>query len=201
MPEAFSLHQRTVADRDLVDADDELVALAQLNTHAFAELYRRYLDPVHQYCYRRLGTREAAEDATSQIFIQALAGLPKYVPNRGSFRSWLFTIAHNVVIDHYRKTRPDGWDIEAFEMVDRGPTPDELAITAESTRSLNSAIAELPERQRQVVALRLAGLQSREIADVLGCNSRAVDVTQFRAVTRLRVLMTAATQAKQETDV
>ena len=72
--------------------------LAQRDPYAFALLYTRYLDPIHRYCYRRLGSREAAEDATSLVFAKALSALPRY--HDTSFRSWLFTIAHHVVIDH-----------------------------------------------------------------------------------------------------
>src|SRR5918994_892011 len=87
-----------------VDTDPDLVARAQLDPRAFALLYGRYLDPVHQYCYRRLGTREGAEDATSQVFERVLKALPAY--RGGIFRAWLFTIAHNVVTDSYRAARP-----------------------------------------------------------------------------------------------
>jgi RNA polymerase sigma-70 factor (ECF subfamily) len=76
-------------------ADDaDLVARAQVDREAFALLYRRYLDPVHRYYYRRLGSREAAEDATSLVFTKAFTALPTY--RTGSFRSWLFAIAYHV---------------------------------------------------------------------------------------------------------
>jgi RNA polymerase sigma-70 factor (ECF subfamily) len=78
-----------------------IVARARLDPSAFAPLYQTYLDPVYRYCYRRLGSREAAEDATSLIFERALRALPTF---RGeSFRAWLFTIAHNAVTDDYRR--------------------------------------------------------------------------------------------------
>lgn len=84
--------------------EDALVARAQGDRHAFAELYRQYVPAVYRYCLRRLGSVEAAEDATSQIFTQALVALPQYRP--GSFRAWLFTIAHHVVVDAVRRRRP-----------------------------------------------------------------------------------------------
>ena len=85
-------------------ADDaELVLQAQANPHAFELLYRRYVDAVHRYCYRRLGSREAAEDATSLVFTKAFGALPGL--RRGSFRSWLFTIAYHVIADDLRARR------------------------------------------------------------------------------------------------
>jgi hypothetical protein len=69
--------------------DAALVAAARVDPTAFAPLYARYLPPVYRYCYRRLGTSAAAEDATSEVFVKALAALPRF--RAGSFRSWLFT--------------------------------------------------------------------------------------------------------------
>ena len=88
--------------------DGALVALARQDRRAFAPLYARYADQVHRYCYRRLGTREAAEDATSLVFARALAALPKCRDE--TFRSWLFAIAHNVIANDLRDQRPsDRW--------------------------------------------------------------------------------------------
>ncbi len=171
------------------DSDFDLVVRAQQDTRVFALLYARYLDKVHQYCYRRLESREAAEDATSQIFLQSLAALPRYSPGKGTFRSWLFTIAHNVVIDQYRAKHPIGSLNDEMVIFDRTASPEDQAVAADEGRALRLAIAQLPERQRQVVELRLAGLNGPEIGQVLGCKPRTVDVAQFRAVAKLRVLM------------
>src|SRR5689334_14116638 len=89
---------------EALDSDAHLVAAALADRSAFAALYRRYVDAVFRFTYHRLGTREQAEDATSQIFLKALVALPSHKPDR-SFRSWLFTIAHNVVTDCYRARR------------------------------------------------------------------------------------------------
>ena len=86
------------------DDDLDLVAMARMDPAAFAPLYRRYVLPIYRYCYRRLGGHEAAEDATSQVFVKALAGLGGFT--EGSFRAWLFTIADRVVTDLYRRRRP-----------------------------------------------------------------------------------------------
>ncbi len=185
---------------DSEDVDSDLVVQAQHDPRAFALLYGRYIDPVHQYCYRRLGTREAAEDATSQVFIQALAGLPKFTSRGGSFRGWLFTIAHNVVIDQYRAVRPSEWLDTGLEVPDHSPSPEELAVAADTGRTLRDAVVQLPERQRQVVELRLAGLTAAEIGQVLGCRARTVDVAQFRAVAKLRTLLGVTVQPEGARD-
>jgi RNA polymerase sigma-70 factor (ECF subfamily) len=161
-----------------------LVARAQVDRAAFAPLYERYLDPVYRYCYRRLGTREAAEDATSVVFAKALAALPEY--RAGSFPAWLFAIAHNAVADVHRRRRPDQPLETARDPVAAGPSPEDLAVAADERRSVRALLAGLPADQRRVLELRLAGLKGAEIAAVLGRSVAAVKMLQLRAMTRLR---------------
>ncbi|MDR5956868.1 sigma factor, partial [Escherichia coli] len=83
-----------------------LIANAQGDLAAFEPLYRHYALPIFHYCHRLLGSRESAEDATSVVFANALAALPRYRPDEGgTFRSWLFVIAHNVVTNSARAQR------------------------------------------------------------------------------------------------
>jgi RNA polymerase sigma-70 factor, ECF subfamily len=182
-----------------VSADDaELVALAQADRQAFALLYRRYLDPVHQYCYRRLGSREAAEDATSLVFTKAFAALPTF--RAGSFRSWLFAIAYHVITDILRARRVVDELEAAVEVPDGSPTPDEIVIAAEANSAVVRLLKHLSPGQRGVVELRLAGLTGREVATVLGCSVGAVKIAQVRAYTKLRDLLEAAREARSDAD-
>ena len=173
----------------LSDADAELVAAALLDRAAFAPLYQQYVDPVFRYCLRRLGSRESAEDATSQVFTKVLAGLPGYRAERSSFRSWLFAVSHNVLVDFERARRPqqelDGADLIA----DPDPGPEDAALATESRREVQLLLASVPPDQRRVLELRLAGLTTAEIAQALGMTPNAVRVSQFRAMTRLRLVM------------
>ena len=167
--------------------DADLVARAQVDRQAFALLYRRYLDPVHQYCYRRLGSREAAEDATSLVFTKAFAALPTY--RAGSFRSWLFAIAYHVITDDLRARRVVAELDAAAKVPDRGQTPEEVIMAADANSSVVRLLDCLPASQRRVVELRLAGLTGREVAAVLGCSLAAVKIAQVRAYSRLRGLL------------
>ena len=172
----------TLPTEAMTDAD--LAERAATDPQAFALLYARYLDPVYRYCLRRLGSRAAAEDATSIVFTKALAGLPRY--RAESFRAWLFTIAHHVVVDQYREARPSQPLEEAFAVADAGPSPEETALAAEDRSTVRALLALLTDRQREVVELRLAGLTGAEIARALGRSQSDVNVTQFRAMARLR---------------
>jgi RNA polymerase sigma factor (sigma-70 family) len=163
------------------------VARAKRDRQAFAPLYLRYFDKVYGYCYRRLGSGEEAADATSLVFSRALAALPSC--REVAFRSWLFAIAHNVLTDQYRARRFDRPLDDALQLVDAGPSPEEVAIAEEARSTVTRLLAELPPDQRHVLELRLAGLTSREIGEVLGKRANAVDQAQFRAMTRLRSLV------------
>ena len=166
-----------------------LVARARRDRRAFEPLDARYFEPIYRYCYRRLGSHDAAEETTSQVFAKALDALPRYEERGRSFRAWLFAIAHNVIVDGYRARRPPAPLAEAVDIVDATPTPEEHALAAEDRRSLRALLDHLPADQRRVVELRLAGLSGAEIADALGRSVGAVKSTQFRAYARLRRLM------------
>jgi RNA polymerase sigma factor (sigma-70 family) len=172
-------------------ADDEAmqVAAARRDRAAFAPLYARYARPIYRYCYRRLGSHEAAEDATSQTFVKALAGVPRFREGQGTFRGWLFTIADRVVTDLYRRQRPRAEIDEADALASGDPEPEVAAMAAETRRSVQAALRQLTPDQQRVVALRLAGLTGPEIAAVVDRELEAVKSLQFRAYARLRRLL------------
>src|SRR4051794_36463461 len=139
------------------DTDARLVAEALLERSAFAALYRRYVDAIYRYAYHRLGTKEQAEDATSQIFLKALIALPSHKSDR-SFRSWLFTIAHNVVTDSYRARRPQEPLDHIYELEDKSASPEDEALHRVQRNELREMLYLLPIDQRHILELRLAGL-------------------------------------------
>jgi RNA polymerase sigma-70 factor, ECF subfamily len=173
-----------------------LVALAQRNPAAFAPLYQAYLTPVYRYCYRRLGSREAAEDVTSQVFERALRALGSF--RGGSFRAWLFTIAHNAVTDAYRRQGARPAFDEALEIADPAPPPEQMALLADERRLLATALSRLPPDQRQVIELRLSGIPSVEVAQILDRSPEAVRALQLRATRRLQALLAGPGVEEQE---
>lgn len=168
--------------------DDRSRTLAPLDAEAFAALYRQHVDAVYRYCFFRLDGREQAEDATSQIFLKALAALPSH-RQRDSFRSWLFSIAHNVVTDLYRSRRPVGPLSLVENRADDRHSVEEDVLTSVERDEVRELLSLLPVDQRRVLELRLAGLTSSEIASVLGKKTGAVKVAQSRAIARLRRLL------------
>ena len=184
-------------------AELAVVARAQQDPAAFAPLYQRYEPIVRGYCQRRLGDPHAAADATSRIFLRVLAALPAFRPDPArpgsTFRAWLFTIAHNVVIDTHRRDRKhpsldqpgrDGIPLsESAAVIDPAASPEDIALANDLSRQVHDTLARLPERQRRIVELRLAGLTGAEIAEALGMSLSAVKSAQFRAYATMRTLL------------
>jgi RNA polymerase sigma-70 factor, ECF subfamily len=177
--------------RDPDGSDAELVAQArQGDPRAFTILYRRYLDRVYDYCRHRLGTREAAEDATQTIFLKALGAIGT-CRDGDLFAGWLFAIARNVITDAYRAGRVASVDIDdRHNLVDPARSPEDLAIGAEWTRELHHLREDCLEHgDRNLLDLRLQGLTDKEIAVALDRSYGAIRVAQHRMVKRLRDCM------------
>lgn len=168
--------------------DAALVAAARAHPPAFAALYERYVGRVYQYCYLRLGSREAAEDATGEVFAKAYAALPRY--HDLAFAAWIFRIANNVVIDAYRARRPSAPLEATGDPPDPARSPEELAIAGSERAAVQAALARLPDDQRAAVELGYAGWSGREIALALGRSPEAVKQLRFRGLNRLRSFLT-----------
>jgi RNA polymerase sigma-70 factor (ECF subfamily) len=176
-----------------VDDGEVIRIVSRHDPDTFATLYRQHVDPIYRFCYRRLGTKEAAEDATAQVFAKALAGFSNY--RGGSFQGWLFTIASHVVADEGRASRPTAPLAAAADVIDSAPGPEEELLASEDTQTLHALIMALPPEQRRVLELRLAGLSGVEIARVLGRSHGTVRNLQHRTLVRLRDLLGVATTA------
>lgn len=189
---AYHVRQMNVQDEtDANRRDDQdervQVELAKRDPQAFAPLYARYFDAIYRYTYKRLRNPELAADATSQIFLKAMASLPSY--QGGSFRGWLFAIARNAVIDSVRMAKPQSALPDDWDLPDHQPTPEQQAILNDDRRELWELLDLLTPEQREVVELRLAGLTGQEIADQMGRGLAATKSLQWRAFTRLKHLL------------
>lgn len=186
---------RSTQARDLPSDDESderlLVLRAQQTPRAFAPLYLRYRDPVITYCFHRLGDHEEAEDAASAVFVRAIHGLAKFHDRDGSFRTWLFRIAHNEVVDRHRhRARHSASPIELFqEWPGSAVSPEDLAADADVHRRIHALLSTLPPRERAVLELRAADLDTNQIAAVLGVTAQNVRSIQCRALARLRALL------------
>jgi RNA polymerase sigma-70 factor (ECF subfamily) len=177
-------------------ADDlSLVRKALIDPAAFAHLFDRYWDAIFGFCYLRVGDWHEAEDVASQVFVNALASLPRFqADNPGqSFRAWLFGIARNLVGTSWRERHRHSTaplDL-ASNLPDDYSTPDELLLAQEQHERLLTLLAQLPSDQRELLELRLAGLTAAEIGNVLGRTETAIRKAQSRTVIGLRAAVAA----------
>jgi len=161
-----------------------------LDTAAFGDLYRLFFPQVLLYVSARVSGRQEAEDLANTVFAKALGAMDRYEPSPAQFSTWLFTIARNVVIDHYRRRRfPLHEDAEAElrRTVDPESDPESRVLADEGRRRLHKAIMGLTDEQRQVVGCRFFfNLSIHEVAQATGKSEGAIKALQFRALRRLR---------------
>jgi RNA polymerase sigma factor (sigma-70 family) len=150
----------------------------------FTELYDRYFEPIYRFIYFKTQHCETAEDLTSQTFLKALEHIERF--KDGSFQAWLYRIARNTVIDHYRTTRPQS-DIEDAWDLDDGTNPARDAELRDLVGRVRGSLSQLPADQRDVVLLRLWDDRPyREIAEIMGKSEANCKVMFSRAVAKLR---------------
>jgi RNA polymerase sigma-70 factor (ECF subfamily) len=153
---------------------------------AFATLYDGYIERIYRYIYFRVADEQTAEDLTSQVFTKAWEKLGRYKPGGAPFIAWLYTIARNAVIDHYR-TRKEMVPLDdAVNLSADGPAPEQVVEYQFEAESLRVALKTLTEDQLQVLILKfIAGMSTDEIADQLGKRAGAVRALQMRALQAL----------------
>lgn len=159
---------------------------------AFGELYQLYLDAIYRYVYYRTGDTSDAEDLTEQVFLKAWEAMPGYKRRGNPFTSWLYRIAHNVVVDYHRRQRPTVLMplLEEVDWASEEPTLLEQVIKAEEAAALATAIARLTEEQQHVIVLRfIEGRKHAEVAHIIGKSKGACRIIQHRALTALNQLL------------
>ena len=181
--------------------DPQLVRLVlDGDTEAFNDLVERHQSRAYNLCVRMLGDADAAADVAQDAFISAYKHLPSL---RGEFRPWLMRIVANGCRDVLRsqKRRPsvsldlerDDDDTPAMQLADTGDGPEAALMKSELQKTIASALAEIPDDQREVVILSdIQGLSYQEIADMTGINIGTVKSRLNRARSRLRELLVAA---------
>jgi RNA polymerase sigma-70 factor (ECF subfamily) len=154
---------------------------------AIGTLYDQHQDAIFRYLWARLGERQTAEDLTGDVFMRMLSALPNYRPT-APFRAWLYRIARNLLVDHFRKHAQAPVPLHHAE-VRVAPEADPVTI-AEQTLTierLHRALLKLDEVQREVVTLRfLSGLSLQETAAALEKTEPAIKALQHRGLAALR---------------
>jgi RNA polymerase sigma-70 factor, ECF subfamily len=172
---------------------DGLVAQAQQgDRRAFAQVYEHLFDRVYRYMLLRVGVPEEAEDLTQEVFVRVWEALTRYQPRGLPFGAWVFRIAHNLVVDRYRRQGERGAaPLDTASSLAGSHDPAEEASTRLDVQRLHALLGHLTELQRQVVLLRfVAGMSIQETARALNKKEGAVKALQHAALENLRRLLT-----------
>jgi len=168
-----------------VTTDGELIQRAADGDHtAFEQLYGRYARPVFGLALRRLGDRGRAEDAVQETFASIWRSAASYRPERGPGAAWLYAVARNAIVDRARARADVPADVPE-EPADE-PGPGDEAEQGWVAWRVHRALEELPEREREVIALAYwSGLSQSEVAEFLGIPLGTVKTRTRAALTRL----------------
>jgi len=182
----------------LEPADEHLVSLSKDgNLNAFNRLVERHQAAVYNLCFRLVGDRGAAEDATQEAFLSAFRSISRF--DGGNFRSWLFRIAVNETKDEMRRRHrrpadslslagPDG-EYEV-DLPDPAESAAEFVEREAVSEGIERALLDLPLEQRQVIVLSdVHGYHYEEIARITGSNVGTVKSRIHRGRERLRAVL------------
>ena len=163
-----------------------------LEARQFVQLYDEYFERVYRYARYRLEDHALAEDMTALTFERALKHLNDFDQRRGSFGSWLFTIARNLINNHLRDERKRTCiSLDSYvDHLGKTASPEDKYLQVETQTELLAAIACLNARDRDLLSLKFgASLTNRRIAEITGLSENNVGVIVFRALHKLRKML------------
>lgn len=169
---------------------EQLVISSQKGeSDAFAKLYDIFVNPIYRYMYYRIGKHDA-EDLTELVFLKTWENIQKYYRGKHSFSSWLFRIAHNVVIDYYRSKRTEE---ELSEDTEDSRAQESTMNNAKrhfNEELLGEGMAQLKDHYRQILILKYVNdFSNEEIASIMGRSQAALRILQFRALKSLKNIL------------
>ena len=168
-----------------------LVRMAQEgDTSSFGELYERFFDQIYRYVSFKTGSPSEAEDITGEVFVRMLESIHKFKWQGHPFSSWLFRIAHNLVVDHFRrngKRNVVSLDNTTINVEAVAVDVDSHIDTEMSMDEVRKAMVGLTVLQKEVISLRFAaGLSVAETAEAVGKKENAVKALQHAGLKKLR---------------
>jgi RNA polymerase sigma-70 factor (ECF subfamily) len=161
----------------------DLIAQAKEDPSMFGPLYQRFIQPIYRYLYSRVKNRQVAEDLAAQTFLSALQALPRY--RHQNFSAWLFSIARNKAMDHFRKSKREIDGEFPDNLVAHSDVPKQVSQTLE-IQQLSGLIQGLRPYDQELIRLRyVADLTFAEMGVVLGKKEDAVKKALYRLLDQL----------------
>jgi RNA polymerase sigma-70 factor (ECF subfamily) len=182
------------------ESDEVLVARAGRGDRAAASaLVLRHTDRIFSACWRMLGERAAAEDATQDTFLRLWKHAARWRPQGAKFETWLYKVAMNACLDRLRRRGREVSEDAMPETEDRGPRADERMIAEERRKAVEGALSRLPERQRQAITLcNYQELSNIEAAEIMEISVEAVESLLARGRRALRDMLVARREELME---
>jgi RNA polymerase sigma-70 factor, ECF subfamily len=170
-------------------SDDELQLIEQAQAgdpEAFTEIYQRYQPKIYRYFAFCVSNRATAEDLTSEVFVRLVEHIDDFDYRGRPLLAWLYTIARNLITDHYRREgRSQAFPLDESLVAD-SPDPVQSAHYAMQETQLAEALQDLTEDQRQVLLLKFfEDMDNPTAAEVLGKSVGAVKALQHRGLAAL----------------
>ena len=167
--------------------EESLVRQAQQrDEQAFAQLYEEYFDKIYRYVTLRIGNETEAEDMTQQVFLNALQSISSFKWKGIPFSAWLFRIAHNQVVDYFRRKKRTTVPLDE-SLASNNDNPQLVVEQRLDIEQLLLATKQLTGAQREVISLRFAGeLSIAQVAKAMGKSQGAVKALQHSAIVALR---------------
>lgn len=153
---------------------------------SFDDLYQRYAERIYRFVYFKTFHKETAEDITSDIFMKAMERINQFDKSKGTFSAWIYRVARNTIIDHYRTAHPTDDIEEGIPFM--SSTNIEREVEADvALEKVKEAIRTLKTDQQEIVIMRLwDGLSHEEISQILGMTESNVKQIFSRTIRKLR---------------
>lgn len=173
-------------DRDVEQLTELIGRAAEGDSRSYGRLFRLCYQDIYDYIARRVGNPSDAEDLTMQVFSRGLKAVGSYEERGHSARAWLFRIAHNAVVDHFRALRQEMDIAEVGDLAAETNVEEDVAVR-EQLRELYEHIRTLPVAQAEVLVLRFVeDMSVTEVATILGKKEVTVRALQFKGIKNLR---------------
>jgi len=168
---------------------EALVCAAQEGDQdAFARIYDYFIDQIYRYVYYRVQS-EDVEDIVETVFLKVWENLKQYKPQQKSFSAWVFRIAHNLIIDHYRASKDKSYEELSSDLpdLDREHHPIKMTQNRFDNEVLKKAMLKLKKQYHDIILYKFINdFSNKEIAEILGKSEGSLRILQFRALKALK---------------